>query len=225
MNRITQNKFYKKRFICRPLTKEYSDKVILPHSSLDELAFNSWSPMMFSLQKSISVDNKIIYCGVSEFTAEENIIYIPEWIMKNLDIKFNDKVIVINVFLPKGTFVKLQSLDPSFLELSNPKAILERHFGNYTTLTMDQTLVINYMNKTYEFKITQMEPTDAICIIDTDLKLDFEEVEQEPKINEQVIRTNGIKFKKHQETQQKVNIDTDTGDYWSKLGVGRKLNE
>ena len=51
---------------------------------------------------------------------------------------------VRNVQLPKAKFVKFQPTDISFLDISNPKAVLEKQLRTYTALTKGNTLMFRY---------------------------------------------------------------------------------
>lgn len=46
--------------------------------------------------------------------------------MQNLLLQVGDMVRFTNVSLPKGKFVKLQPVTSDFLDITNPKAVLER---------------------------------------------------------------------------------------------------
>jgi ubiquitin fusion degradation protein 1 len=58
-----------------------------------------------------------------------------------------------NVSLPKGTYVKLQPVTSDFLDISNPKAVLERTLRSYSCLTVGDCFVVNYNNKDYEIEV------------------------------------------------------------------------
>ena len=58
-----------------------------------------------------------------------------------------------NVSLPKGTYVKLQPVTSDFLDISNPKAVLERTLRGYSCLTVGDCFVVNYNNKDYEIEV------------------------------------------------------------------------
>lgn len=46
--------------------------------------------------------------------------------MQNMLLQVGDMVRFTNVSLPKGKFVKLQPVTSDFLDITNPKAVLER---------------------------------------------------------------------------------------------------
>lgn len=77
---------------------------------------------------------KKTYCGVLEFIAEEGKCYMPHWMMDNLLLEEGSEVILTNVSLPKGTHLTIQPHHTAFIDLSNPKTILENELTNYTCL-------------------------------------------------------------------------------------------
>lgn len=113
---------------------EEGDKVILPPSALDTLvSLQIEYPMLFKLDNLAT--ERSTHCGVLEFVAEEGRVYLPFWMMQNLALEEGDIVNVRNVSLPKGTYVKLQPFTSDFLDITNPKAVLERTLRSYSCLT------------------------------------------------------------------------------------------
>ncbi|KAL0384024.1 UNVERIFIED_CONTAM: Ubiquitin fusion degradation protein 1 [Sesamum radiatum] len=151
---------------------ENGDKVIMPPSALDRLAsLHIDYPMLFELQNAAA--ERISHCGVLEFIAEEGMIYMPYWMMENLLLQEGDFVRVKNVTLPKGTYVKLQPHTKDFLDISNPKAILETTLRNFSCLTTGDSIMVAYNNKKYYIDIVETKPSNAISIIETDCEVDF----------------------------------------------------
>lgn len=146
---------------------------MLPPSAFDTLArLQVDYPMLFKLTS--GVDNKTTHSGVLEFTAEEGTCYIPFWMMQNLLIEEGSVITVANVSLPKATFVKLQPQSVDFLEISNPRAVLEHALRNFSCVTKGDVIQLPYNNKNYHFELKEVEPQDAACIIETDCNVDFD---------------------------------------------------
>ncbi|CAA3024127.1 ubiquitin fusion degradation 1 homolog isoform X1 [Olea europaea subsp. europaea] len=144
----------------------------MPPSALDRLAsLHIDYPMLFELQNAAA--ERVSHCGVLEFIAEEGMIYMPYWMMENLLLQEGDFVRVKNVTLPKGTYVKLQPHTKDFLEISNPKAILETTLRNFSCLTTGDSIMVAYNNKKYYIDIIESKPSNAISIIETDCEVDF----------------------------------------------------
>ncbi|KAE8709238.1 Detected protein of confused Function [Hibiscus syriacus] len=145
-------------------------------------------PMLFELRNAAA--ERASHCGVLEFIAQEGMIYMPYWVgyasfglymlhissivmMENLLLQEGDIVGVKNVTLPKGTYVKLQPHTKDFLDISNPKAILETTLRNYSCLTTGDSIMVAYNNKKYYVYIIDTKPSNAISIIETDCEVDF----------------------------------------------------
>ena len=65
------------------------------------------------------------FSGVLEFVADEGKVYIPYWMMQNLAIDQGGLLMVESASLPVATFAKFQPHSVDFLDLTNPKAVLE----------------------------------------------------------------------------------------------------
>ncbi|KAH9610719.1 hypothetical protein KSS87_003670 [Heliosperma pusillum] len=162
---------YPASFIEKPQI-ESGDKIIMPPSALDRLAsLHIDYPMLFELSNDDA--NRVSHCGVLEFIAEEGLIYMPYWMMENMLLHEGDIVRVKNVTLPKGKYVKLQPHTKDFLDISNPKAILETTLRNYSCLTTGDSIMVAYNNKKYYIDIVETKPSHAISIIETDCEVDF----------------------------------------------------
>ncbi|XP_074588615.1 uncharacterized protein LOC141844471 [Curcuma longa] len=144
----------------------------MPASALDRLAYlNIDYPMLFELSNAAA--NKSSHCGVWEFTAEEGLIYMPDWMMKNLFLEVGDTVRVRNASLPLGTYVKMQPHTKDFLDISNPRAILESTLRTFSCLTTGDSIMVSYNKKQYYIDIVETKPSFAISIIETDCEVEF----------------------------------------------------
>ncbi|KAG8070029.1 hypothetical protein GUJ93_ZPchr0006g40667 [Zizania palustris] len=162
---------YPASFIDKPQL-ETGDKIIMPPSALDRLAsLHIEYPMLFEVHNAAA--ERTSHCGVLEFIAEEGMIYMPYWMMQNLLLQEGDMVFIKNANLPKGTYVKLQPHTTDFLDISNPKAILEKTLRNYSCLTTGDSIMVAYNNKKYYIDIVETKPSSAISIIETDCEVDF----------------------------------------------------
>lgn len=147
-------------------------KIIMPPSALDQLTRRHVVyPMLFKMTNQRV--NRESHCGVLEFVAEEGKIYIPHWMMDNLYIREGDMVWLENVSLPSATFAKFQPQSVDFLEITNPKALLERSLRSFACLTKGDTIAIPYNKKVYEFCVLEVLPGKAVSIIECDMKVDF----------------------------------------------------
>ena len=128
-------------------------------------------PMLFRLTGN---HGRTTHCGVLEFTAEEGCAYIPFWMMQNLLLEEGSLLTVRNVSLPKANMIKLQPQSTDFLEISNPRAVLEHALRNFSCVTIDDVLPIPFNNKVYHLQLKEVKPAPAACIIETDCNVDFE---------------------------------------------------
>uniref|UniRef100_A0A6V1UUZ4 Uncharacterized protein n=1 Tax=Heterosigma akashiwo TaxID=2829 RepID=A0A6V1UUZ4_HETAK len=153
---------------------EAGDKIILPASALDTLArLHIEYPMLFQIEGSES--GKKTHCGVLEFSAPEGSCYMPFWMMQNLLLEEGGMIKIKNVSLPKATFCKLKPQSVDFLDISNPRAVLEHTLRGYSCVTKGDVVCIPYNEKNYYLEIREVQPADAACIIETDCNVDFEE--------------------------------------------------
>ncbi|KAI8393317.1 ubiquitin fusion degradation protein UFD1-domain-containing protein [Radiomyces spectabilis] len=154
----------------------YGGKIILPQSALEKLSqLNISYPMLFRLIN--AGQNRHTHAGVLEFIAEEGRAYLPQWMMQSLNIEPGDLLEVKNTTLPLGSFVKIQPQSIDFLDISDPKAVLENALRNFSTLTVGDIVQINYNDKVYEIKVLEVKPNfeehSGISIVETDLEVDF----------------------------------------------------
>jgi len=151
---------------------EKGNKMILPQSALDHLARLHISyPMLFEVSNPSTA--RRTHAGVQEFIADEGMCYLPYWMMCNLLLQEGDLVRITNTSLPKGNFVKLQPVSSEFLDIHNPRAVLENSLRNFATLTVGDCIVIDYNQKKYEIEIAECKPAQAISIIEADVNVDF----------------------------------------------------
>jgi ubiquitin fusion degradation protein 1 len=62
------------------------------------------------------------------------------------------------------------------LDITDPKAVLERAFRGFTTLTRGDIISFQYNETKYDILVMEVKPDTAsggICIIETDLEVDF----------------------------------------------------
>ena len=153
----------------------YGGKVILPPSALDKLTRLHISyPMMFELIN--GVRDTLTHAGVLEFIAEEGKIYLPYWLMQTLAVEAGDLLQVKSTDLPSGSYIKLQAQSTSFLDISDPKAVLETVLRDYSCLTAGDVFTFAYNDETFDMAVLETKPVSekkAIVVLETDLEVDF----------------------------------------------------
>ncbi|XP_017785704.1 PREDICTED: ubiquitin fusion degradation protein 1 homolog [Nicrophorus vespilloides] len=151
---------------------EKGGKIIMPPSALETLTrLNINYPMLFRLTNKKT--SRTTHGGVLEFIADEENVYLPLWMMNNLVLEEGDMLQVESVSLPVGTFSKFQPLSPDFLDITNPKAVLENCLRTFACLTMGDVIAVKYNKKAYELSVLETKPENAISIIECDMNVEF----------------------------------------------------
>ena len=75
--------------------------------------------------------------------------------------------------LPVATFAKFQPHSVEFLDMTNPKAVLEARLRNFACLSKDDVIAIQYNDKVYEMSVLETKPANAVSVIECDLNVDF----------------------------------------------------
>ncbi|RKP03898.1 hypothetical protein CXG81DRAFT_8891, partial [Caulochytrium protostelioides] len=157
-----------------PENLNYGGKILLPQSALARLAsLHIEYPMLFEITN--IANGRRTHAGVLEFTAEEGRVYVPRWMLMNLGMDEGALLQIKSTSLPLGRFVKIQPQDVSFLDITDPKAVLEQSLRNFTTLTKNDVVSIKYNQRQYDLLIMEIKPETrgAVSIIETDLEVDF----------------------------------------------------
>ncbi|KAI8897647.1 ubiquitin fusion degradation protein UFD1-domain-containing protein [Globomyces pollinis-pini] len=174
----------------------HGGKIILPPSALAKLSnLHIEYPMLFRLEN--KKENAATHAGVLEFIAEEGRVYLPRWMMSTLMVEEGQLISVENTSLALGKFVKIQPQSVNFLDISDPKAVLEQAFRHFACLTQGDIISISYNDTLYEILVMETKPSEkGISIIETDLEVDFAaplgyiEPEYKPtKLNDVIYKT------------------------------------
>lgn len=91
--------------------------------------------------------------------------------MNNLLLKEGDFIQIESVSLPVGTFSKFQPLSTDFLDITNPKAVLENCLRTFACLTKGDVIAVKYNSKIYELCVLETKPGNAISIIECDMNV------------------------------------------------------
>ena len=108
--------------------------------------------------------------------------------MQHIGLSEGSDVIIEPVTLPKGTFVKIQPHETAFIDLPNPRAVLENSLRNYLCLTQGDSIVIEFAQKRYQIDILETRPGQAIMTLQTDLQVDFappKDYREEPQLKKE----------------------------------------
>lgn len=147
-------------------------RIFLPPSALDQLSrLNIVYPMLFKLTNPHM--DRVTHCGVLEFVADEGKCYMPYWMMRNLLLDEAAMVKIESVSLPVATFSKFQPQSVDFLDITNPKAVLENELRSFACLTTGDVIAISYNDRIYELCVLETKPGSAVSIIECDMNVDF----------------------------------------------------
>ncbi|KAI5957587.1 UFD1 [Candida theae] len=153
----------------------YGGKIFLPPSALNKLTMlHIRYPMLFELRN--EQKDLLTHSGVLEFTSEEGRCYIPQWMMSTLKLQPGGLIKVKNCDLNLGKFVKIEPQSVDFLDISDPKAVLENVLRKFSTLTVNDVIEVNYNDSIYGIKVLEVKPESenhGICVVETDLETDF----------------------------------------------------
>ena len=97
--------------------------------------------------------------------------------MQTLALEPGDLLQILSTDLPSGAFIKLQAQSTAFLDISDPKAVLENAFRNFACLTRGDIFTFAYNDSVYEMAVLETKPDiaqkGAIGVLETDLEVDF----------------------------------------------------
>ncbi|KAI2632433.1 UFD1-domain-containing protein [Hypoxylon sp. NC1633] len=153
----------------------YGSKIFLPPSALQKISqmHVQW-PLMMELVN--GEKGRQTHAGVLEFVAEEGRAYIPQWMMQTLQLDVGDMIQIKTTSLELAKMVKLQPQSTNFLDISDPKAVLEKAFRNFATLTKGDVFNFEYNDEVYDVAVLEVKPeTDkmGVCMIETDVSVEF----------------------------------------------------
>ncbi|KAK0706581.1 ubiquitin fusion degradation protein UFD1-domain-containing protein [Lasiosphaeria miniovina] len=153
----------------------YGSKIFLPPSALDKVSrlHVQW-PIMLELFN--GEKGKHTHGGVLEFVAEEGRAYVPYWMMKSLELEVGDMIQIRTTSLELAKLVKLQPQSTNFLDISDPRAVLEKAFRNFAALTKGDVFNFEYNDEVYYMAVLDVKPeTDkmGVSMIETDVSVDF----------------------------------------------------
>ena len=178
-----------------------SNKILLPDTILHDISNNDniTFPLFFNIQNKENKLNRV--CAVHEFTAPPGVCNIPFYIMNELGISEGENIILESVSPVKGSFLKLRPHKTEFIELGNPKAILEKVMSkDYPVVHEGRTIAIHHkeLNKTYYIDVLETQPAPVVQITNSDINVDFDKpldyVEPKPPspVNKKIDNSNNV---------------------------------
>ena len=155
---------------------KYSNKILLPEEIFRDLINkNNSTPFFFKIENIDMGYGQV--CGVQEFSAPPGVVHVPYHIMEGLGISEGQHVEIQLVTPVNGTYIKIQPHTTEFINLSNPKAILEKILSEkYPVVTEGHTIAIYHpgLQKVFYIDIIKTEPAPIIKLLNVNVNVDFE---------------------------------------------------
>ena len=124
-----------------------------------------------------------VYISPLDFRSPENYIFMPSWMMKDLNLKANDLVDISFVRIKLADLVVFQPLSLDWLDLmeanADPKSLLEHEINKYSSLTAGSTIYIEkdgieyplYVKETFAEGSISVK---AVRVQDSDIRTDID---------------------------------------------------
>jgi len=96
--------------------------------------------------------------------------------MQTLQLDVGDMIQVKTTSLELAKLVKLQPQSVNFLEISDPRAVLEKAFRNFAALTKGDVFNFEYNDEVYDMAVLDVKPETpkmGVSMIETDVSVDF----------------------------------------------------
>lgn len=93
--------------------------------------------------------------------------------MHNLFLGEGEILNIESVSLPVATFSRFQPQSEDFLDITNPKAVLENGLRSFACLTTGDIIAIRYNQRIYEMCVLETRPGPAVSIIECDMNVEF----------------------------------------------------
>ena len=96
--------------------------------------------------------------------------------MQTLHLDVGDMIQIKTTSLELAKLVKLQPQSVKFLDVSDPRAVLENAFRNFAAVTKGDVFAFEYNGETYEMAVLDVKPETAkmgVSMIETDVSVDF----------------------------------------------------
>lgn len=96
--------------------------------------------------------------------------------METIALENGDLIEIKSTSLLPASLVKLQPQSTNFLDISDPKAVLEMAFRNFATLTQGDIFKFKYNDTIYEIAVLEVKPVSekmGVSMLETDVSVDF----------------------------------------------------
>ncbi|KAG8640586.1 uncharacterized protein LOC110630064 [Manihot esculenta] len=213
----------------------YGDKIKLPPSCFTDLSDQgAFDKGPIHLQLSVihqdgpsETKQQITHSGVLEFTADEGHVGLPPHVWNNLFPVGAPNAPLVElryVWLPKGTYAKLQPEVVGFSDIPNHKAVLETSLRQHATLSQGDVITVNHGILTYKLRVLELKPSSSVSVLETDIEVDIVGSDSAPEsTNQHVLKPLTLGISQSHMVEEgnydyyKFSID---GDTWEKIASG-----
>ncbi|KAJ0167362.1 Ubiquitin fusion degradation protein 1 [Colletotrichum tanaceti] len=104
------------------------------------------------------------------------VLLTSDQMMQTLSLDVGDMIQIKTTSLELAKLVKLQPQSTNFLDISDPKAVLEKAFRNFAALTKGDIFNFEYNDEIYHVAVLEVKPETekmGVCMIETDVEVDF----------------------------------------------------
>jgi antitoxin component of MazEF toxin-antitoxin module len=182
---------------------ERGNRVVLPPAVLNRLTQRRGdlpNPMIFEISRQSAAPGMLRYshCGVLEFSAADNQVVLPRWLMENLWLEEGEPVRLKLRALPKATYVRFVPQERAFARIADPKRMLEHALVKFVSLTEGDTVALELAGQRYHLRVEEVRPRKpiqrdvppAVCVVDANVTVEFgapaEAAAPEAKVDELV---------------------------------------
>lgn len=193
---------------------EEGDKIILPSNFLYAFIhlMESGEPLTFRMTTD---SGKQYHSGVFEFSADENIVLLPLWLIHELGISEGAFVTLEHVNLVKASKVCLLPKTEDIFRCIDIKTALEVALKQFTCLTKHTTIKIRHESTDILLYIHDVFPEPCVSLFNTDCEVEFVENERQP-----VVRTAKLAKVSEDASQNTIQHTSRIGTKYSKLLKG-----
>lgn len=124
------------------------------------------------------------YISPLDFRAPENYIFLPQWLMHDMQLEAFDLVEISMLKIRLASLVKLQPLSLEWDDLIkessvDPQVLLEQELNKYASLTFGSTITLSINQREYKFFVNETiaengVPVMGVRIQDSDVRTDID---------------------------------------------------
>mmetsp|Transcript_64265 Transcript_64265/g.57780 ORF Transcript_64265/g.57780 Transcript_64265/m.57780 type:complete len:368 (-) Transcript_64265:21-1124(-) len=201
---------------------EYGNRIIAPEKDLNNLlSKGAETPIILQILNKNNPE-KVSHCSVIEWTAPENTIYVPSWMMFDFALQVAAKdapKLTLRYYerpFLKGSFIQIQPYQLASVqseEFKDVQKLFELSLKKYQCLTIGDTLRVQHEKKVHFFEVTDVlsaqsiagvTPFDVVSLINTDVSVDFLPPKDAPAIQER--KEQGL-YDREQAPYETVGVD------------------